>query len=103
MENFSEVNCCPASALPDLFTATEAVRDDECFLCGASNGRQQDSLTDGLRDIELVTFKSEWSRHSAAAGIWTLQYRSRAAEQGLFVAHLHQRFVMTMTVQENPC
>jgi hypothetical protein len=102
-ENLCEVHRCPAGALPDLFTATEAVRNDQCFRRGPANRRQQDALAHCLRDLKLVTFKAEGSGHSATAGIWALQYRARAAQQRFLIADFHQCFVMTMTVEENLC
>jgi hypothetical protein len=74
------VDCGPASALPDLFAAAEAICHDYGFRRRASDRRQQHALADRLRYCELVALESEWPGHSTAARIRALQLHSHAAQ-----------------------
>src|SRR5437588_9618295 len=95
------MHCCTAGALPDLLAATETVGDDYRFCRRVANSWQQHALAHGLCYLKLVTFKSEGPGHSATACIRALYCRSGALKQFFLIGHFHERFVMTVTVQEN--
>src|SRR5229473_3672974 len=73
VEHIREVDCGPASALPDLLAATEPICHDDGFGRRPSHRRQQHPLAYRLRDRELIALESEWPGHSAAARIGTVQ------------------------------
>ena len=81
LQYICQVLCGPASALPDLLAAAEAICHDDGFGRRASDRRQQHTFTDRLRYRELVALKSEWSGHATAARIRTLQIGSHAPQQ----------------------
>ena len=80
VEYLCEVLCGPASALPYLLAAAEAICHDYGLGRRPSDRWQQHALTDRLRDRELVALKSEWSSHSATARIGTLQLHSHVPQ-----------------------
>ena len=86
--------------LANLFTATESIGDDKRLIRLLANRRQQHPLSDGLRDFELISFKSECSGHSATTGVEEIHVRAHATEQRHFVGHFHQRLVMTMSLND---
>src|ERR1700675_3589491 len=89
LQYICQVLCGPASALPDLLAAAEAICHDDGFGRRASDRWQQHTFTDRLRYRELVALKSEWPGHSATARIRTLQFHSHAAQQRFLIVHLH--------------
>src|SRR5207248_1370849 len=84
-----------------LFSTTESIRHDQRVGVGLPNGRQQHALANGLRDVERLFVKPECSGHAATAGVERLEIGTHLPEQRLLVAHLHQRFLMTMSMEEH--
>ena len=82
----------------DLFAATEAVGDDEPVGGGLANCGQEFEFADGLGDIVFVVLKAEGAGHAAAAGSGTVEVDADPAQDGLLGGHLHNGFVMAVSV-----
>jgi uncharacterized Zn-binding protein involved in type VI secretion len=53
----------------DLLAATEAVGDDQCVIVDRPDGRQQDTLSDGDRDVVILGLEAKRAGHSATTGV----------------------------------
>src|SRR5580700_1041330 len=83
-----------------LLAATESVGDDGCVLLRCPHRRQEHSFANRLGYCVLLFGKAEGAGHTAAAGVQGFEVSTRLAQQGFFVGHLHDGFVMTMSVEE---
>ncbi len=101
LEGFSQVNRSPSGGLKYLLTAAKSIGDDQRVRLGAPHCRQKDAVPDCLRQGELLPLKSEWPGHTATAGIDRPQIRAHLPKQRLFVVHLHESFVVAMTMEQN--
>src|SRR5580700_3725840 len=90
----------PVRALGDLLAAAESVGDDQPVGRGMADGGKEFQFTDRDGNIVLIGFKAEGTRHAAAAGSWSVELDPDPAQNGFFCGHLHQGFVMAVTVQE---
>src|ERR1700722_9370785 len=100
LQNFCHVQGTSGRALGDLLAATEAVSDDQPIGRGLAHGGKELELADGHGDVIFVAFEAEGSRHAAAAGSRSLEVDAKAAQQGFFRGHSHQRFLMAMSVKK---
>src|SRR5437016_12702083 len=91
----------PTRRLRDLLATTEAVRNDQRLRRRSPDRGEQDALADRLRHGERLGTEAERSGHSTAARIDRLERHAHLPEQRLFIGHLHERFVMTVAVEEN--
>src|SRR5215471_19426552 len=101
LENFCDVQGSPVRVLGDLFTAAETVGDDQPVVGGLPDGREKFEFSDGLRDFEVLVMKAERSRHAAASRSGSGEVDAEAAEKRFLGAHLHDRFVMAMSVKQS--
>src|ERR1700686_4786206 len=101
LNRLGQVNGVAPGRLLYLFSTAEAVRHDQRIGVGCADGRQQHALTDGLRHRELAGLEAERSGHAAAAGIERLQLDAHLPQQRFLVAHLHDGFLMTMSVEHD--
>ena len=66
--------------LRDLFAATEAICNNDCFLLGAFDGRHQDAIGERGGNGVFFLLKTEGASHAAAAGVEQLDLRAGRAE-----------------------
>jgi hypothetical protein len=101
LHHFRQVNGPASCCLDYLFAATKSVGDDQRVGFCPSHSGEKYSFSYGLRDCQLLFFKTEWASHSATSGIERLQGGPHLSEQRLFVFHFHECFVMAMTVKNH--
>src|SRR5882757_9626410 len=89
-----------SGGLQYLLAATESVGDDGCVWLRCPHRRQEHSFADCLGYCVLIFGKAEGACHSATAGIEVFGVCTHSAKQGLFVGHLHDGFVVTVSVEE---
>jgi hypothetical protein len=87
-------------ALGDLLAAAESVGDDEPVGGGTADGREKFEFADGLGDVVVVVLEAEGSGHAAASGSWGLEVDADAVEERFFGGHLHDGFVVAVSVEE---
>jgi len=90
----------PISALRDLLTATEAVRDDETIGRSFSNCGQEFQFSNGNGCLVFIRFKAERSGHTAATRGWSLEIDFHLAQDRFFGRHSHHSLVMAMPVNQ---
>src|ERR1051326_4253928 len=86
--------------LGDLLAATEAVGDDQPVGGCLADGGEQFELADGGGDGVLVVLEAEGSGHAAASRGWRLEVDAEAAQEGFLGGHLHDRFVVAVSVEQ---
>src|ERR1700693_1679010 len=87
--------------LPDLFATAKTISHNECLGGLLTYRREQNPLSDRLRYLELVFFKSKSAGHPAAAGILLGHVRAHFCQQRSLVGHFHQRLMVAMAVNED--
>ncbi len=100
LQDLSQVDGLPPRRLLDLLAATEAIGDDQSFRICLTYCRQEHPFSNGLRHRIFFLLKAKRSRHSTATRVQRLQVRAHLAQQLLFVRHLHDCFVMAMSMKE---
>src|SRR5919109_4217038 len=88
--------------LPNLFTATKAVRDDERIFRCASNVGKQRALAASDGNAVMVFLETECAGHAATARIENLKIETSFFQQFIVALQFHDRLVMTMAMQERP-
>ena len=86
--------------LRDLFAATEAIGDDEPVGGGLANGGQEFEFSNGFGNVVGGFFEAEGSGHATASGSGSGEVDTHALQDGLFGGHLHQSFVVAVSVDE---
>ena len=66
--------------LGDLFAATEAICNNDCFLFGGFDGRHQDAVGERGGNGVFLLLKTEGTGHAAAAGIEQFDLSAGCAE-----------------------
>src|SRR5579863_3418200 len=91
-----------AGSLGDLLAATEAVGDDEPIGRSLADGWQQFEFSDRHRDVVFVfiPLEAEGAGHATASRSRSLEVDADAAQQRLFVRHLHDGLVMAVAVEQ---
>jgi hypothetical protein len=100
LKDFGDVQRVAVSELGDLFAATEAVGDDEAFWRRVADGGEKFEFSNGGGDFVFVMMEAEGAGHAAAAGGGRVEIDANAAEERFFRSHLHERFVMAVSVEE---
>src|SRR5215813_12946983 len=101
MDGFRQVDRRTPRALHNLLAAAEAVGNDERVCKRPTHGRQKFELRDRERDVTLLFFEPESASHPTASGRGHFELCAHALQHRLLVRHLHDRFVMAMTVHES--
>ena len=102
LQDFREVEGVAGGALGDLFAAAEAVGDDEPVPRGFTDCGEKFEFADGGGNVIFlfISFEAEGASHAAASGSWGLEVDADAVQQRFFGGHLHDGFVMTVSVKE---
>src|SRR5882672_5483824 len=87
--------------LGNLLAAAEAVGDDQPVGGRLADSWQKFELPDSFRHVVFLFFEAESSRHAAASGCWSGEIDPHPAQDRFFRGHLHDRFVMAVTVNES--
>ena len=66
--DFSQMEGVAAGTLADLFTAAEAIGDQQGVGGGRTNGWKQLQLSDGEGNVVSVVFETEGTGHATAPG-----------------------------------
>lgn len=77
LRKVTRFNC---STLPHLFAATESICNKLSIFFHSANSGQQVSLSECLRDLEFILFKSERTSHPTTAGIKHVDRSARLAQ-----------------------
>src|SRR5690348_6639469 len=85
--------------LTNLFSATEAVGDDDFLVAGVPHCRQQHSFGTCLRDLVLCRLKTKWTGHAAAARIEHRCFHANALEHLFLGLGFEDRFMMAMRLR----
>ncbi len=101
LQDLSQVDRLAPGGLKDLLAATEAIGDDQRIRLRLPHRRQEHSFSDRLRHRIFFFLKAKGPCHSTASGVDGLQVRTHLAQQRLFVGHLHDCFVMAMSMKEH--
>jgi len=100
LKNLGQVKRVTVGFLSDLLTAAEAVGKDEPVGWSVADRRQEFEFADGDRDIIFVVFEPERPGHAAATGGRGLIVESHPTQDGLLGAHLQDRLVMAVSVNQ---
>src|SRR5215467_1623341 len=96
------MECFPTAAVADLVTTAESIGDDPRRRRGSSNRRQQRRFRHAHRDVVVLRFVAEGTRHSAAARFDDSRRKSWYPAQDLLDRRDRcECFLMTVTVQKN--
>src|SRR5437868_5317827 len=88
--------------LADLFSAAKAIGNDQRVAPGCAHRGQEHSLATRDRNIVMLLFETERTRHPTAACIRQIQIESHFFEQFSFVMKLQNCLVMAMSVKKRP-
>jgi hypothetical protein len=100
LENFGQVERVPIGFLRNLLAATEAIGHDQPIGRSLADGGQKFEFANGFRDAIFFFFEAECSSHAAAPGGGGGEGDAHAVENSFFRSHLHNGFVMAMSVNE---
>ena len=88
-----------SSALGDLLATTESVGDDQPVVGSAANGGEKFEFSDRGGDCVFVALEAKGSGHATASRRGRLEVDTEAMEKRLLGGHLHDRFVMAVSVE----
>src|SRR5215469_8804048 len=100
LEDFGKMQGLARSALCDLLAAAESVGNDEPVVGRPADGGEKLEFADGGGDLVVLGMEAEGASHAAAAGSGRLEVNAETAEEGFLGGHLHERFVMAVSVDE---
>ena len=100
LQHFGQMQGVTRRALGDLFAATEAVGYDQPIGRGVADSGEKFEFADGDRDAVLLSLEAEGAGHAAAAGSWTLEVDPNAVKKSLLGSHLHQGFLVAVSVEQ---
>ena len=100
LQHFSQMKRMSTRALSYLFATTETVGNDEPVGWSLANRRHEFKLANGNRDVIFVPLEAEGSSHPAASRSGTPEIDAQTRKNGLFRRHLHERFLMAVTVED---
>jgi hypothetical protein len=95
------VDCAAGGILRDLLAAAEAVGDEDGFGRGGADGGEENPFAERLGDDEFFALEAERAGHAAATGVEEFDFGAGAAEDRDFVGHLHDGFVMAVTLEDD--
>src|SRR5579864_2033574 len=98
--HFGQVQRVSSGALPDLLAATKTISDDEQIGGRVADRWQKLQFSNGERRFIFFFLESECPSHSAASRRWHLTVNIHARKDCLLIRHLHNGFVMAMTVNQ---
>src|SRR5438270_1840243 len=87
-------------ALGNLLAAAEPVGDDERLRGSLPNCGKQFQFANRDRHLVLLFFKPERTRHSAAPRSRRGKIYAHLPQDRLFIVHLHNGFVMAMSMND---
>src|SRR6266487_4593211 len=84
-----------------LLPATEAISNNECVLARSTHCREQHSLPHLHRHLVVIFLKPKGSSHATTACIGHLEVKPQLLQDGFFIPHLHNSFMVTMTMHNS--
>src|SRR5438067_953355 len=90
----------PASTWANLFPAAKAVGDNQVVGWGFADCGQKLQLADGDGNVVFIFFEAEGARHAATSRRRRIEINAHLFQNGFFVGHLHDRFVVTVPMNQ---
>src|SRR5689334_3891811 len=84
--------CC----LSDLLTTAKPISDDQGFLVCLTYRWKEHTLTSFERDIVVIFLEAKGPSHTTATRVKHLEIKAELSEDGLFIIHFHDGFVMAV-------
>src|SRR5580698_673628 len=100
LENLGQVQGVAVSLLSNLLAAAKAIGNDEPIGWSLSHGRQKFELANGFRDVVFFFLEAERTGHTAASRSRRSELNAHSVKHSFLRSHLHDGFVMTMSVNE---
>src|SRR6266446_3472532 len=101
LQDVSQVHRRPSGTLQYLLPATKAISNDECVRCCVPHGWQQDSLSYGLRYLELIFLKTKRPGHSTTSGVQGLQFHTHLPEYRFLISDFHECLMVAVAMKNN--
>ena len=100
VQQFGQGQRAAVGCLGDLFAAAEAVRYDHGVPGGGAHGREQHALANSHRDVVVVPFEPERTRHAAASGLEDFVPQADSIQYLAIGVRTHHRLVMTVAMDK---
>src|ERR1700730_128902 len=101
LQDLGQVHRRPSGALQYLFATAEAIRHNQRVWRRMSHRWQQNSLSYGLRYLELIFLKTEWPGHSTTSRVQGLQFHAHLPEQRFLIIDFHERLMVAVAMKND--
>lgn len=91
----------PAGRLFNLFPTAKTIGDDQSIFCRGPDGREENPFPYLHGDLIMLTpLKTKDAGHATAAGIENLIVKAQFGKHTRFCIHVHDRFMMAVSLDE---